>query len=79
MNSVWDIHIFLGLVPKELPCSSNGNGEGNIFCEIWYPDIGVAKNLSLWMWWFVGGWVLFYVSEGLSIFDWKIQVLDTEN
>jgi hypothetical protein len=31
MNSLWDIRIFLGLVPKESPCTSKYSGKWNIY------------------------------------------------
>ena len=43
MNSLWDIRIFLGLVPEESPCMSTWEDRKNfssVFCHTLRLDIG---------------------------------------
>ena len=43
MNSLWDIRIFLGLVPKESHCITNIEGEQSLFVQH-NRDVSVCKS-----------------------------------
>jgi hypothetical protein len=54
MNSLWDIRIFLGLVPKESPCTiSSCDTHENLFClEIttWWDESMRYENRDPEIW-----------------------------